>query len=458
MVSIPFPREHGFPSGFSLLVFQEDEGDSIKVSLIVSDGHVGLSNLDLHVGSSQSAVLKDSALLCLFKSNHFVVFDSSSYEHVIYILCTRKHDSSKRATHPVSEMSGSGVMVRESLELLGLEHHAPEAITSTNDGYLKRRKDPVLSGSVSPAQVSRIEMPKSGEPDHGVSVLLRLITTGSGFISPDLVESENGDRPEGSHGTVKMPTSPHGTVKDDKVPTALCGFARGSPLPAMIVGNFAGRFMGFQLNEVAAVVGTTRTTGSHKPMLSTPMNEYFELILGSDPSATVLTGLELPKSWTLEFVKNSVSTLMPAMTTRSLVQISAGSTLAFQIRLEIFIGGRVFHGSARAPVTDTARTTEFSRLCRMGRDAAGLQILQRRSLGRSVSRLAIERSDGKCTVCCVCSEIVYFDQDFDTVLVLADYPRRRNFQFIYCPKPAVVVQAPAALAMGRKLVFPMSKS
>ena len=144
---------------------------------------------------------------------------------------------------------------------------------------------------------------------------------------------------------------------------------------------------------------------------------------------------------------------MLAMTTRALVQISAGQTLAFQIRLEIFIGGRVFHGSARAPVTDTARTTEFSRLCRMGRDAAGLQILQRRSLGPSVSRLAIERSDGKCTVCCVCSEIVYFDQDFVTVLVLADYPRRRN-----CPKPAVVVQAPAALAMGRKLVFPMSKS
>ena len=236
--------------------------------------------------------------------------------------------------------------------------------------------------------------PKSGEPDHGVSVLMGLITTGSGFIYPDPVESDNGNRPEGSHGTVKMPTSPHGTVKDDKVSTALCGFAHGPALPALIMGNFAGRFMGFQLNEVAEVVGTSRKAGCHKPILPTPMNGYFDLILGSDPSATVLTGFELPKSWTLELFNHSDPTMSPAMMTRSLVQISAGSALAPHIRFQIFIGGRVSHGNARAPVNDKARFTEFGRLRRMGRDAAGVQVLQRRSLGRLGSRLAIERSDG----------------------------------------------------------------
>ena len=43
VVSVPFSREHGFSGGFSLPVFQEEEGDSLKISLIESNDHVGLT-------------------------------------------------------------------------------------------------------------------------------------------------------------------------------------------------------------------------------------------------------------------------------------------------------------------------------------------------------------------------------------------------------------------------------
>ena len=106
-----------------------------------------------------------------------------------------------------------------------------------------------------------------------------------------------------------MSTSPHGTVKDGKGPTltigsryvrkeddmqtTLNGFACGSAFLALIVGNFAGRFMGFQLYDVASVVVTTRRAGGHILMLPVPMNGDFGLILGSDPSDAVLTGFVL---------------------------------------------------------------------------------------------------------------------------------------------------------------------
>ena len=43
VVFVPFSREHGFSGGFSLPVFQEEEGDSLKISLIESNNHVGLT-------------------------------------------------------------------------------------------------------------------------------------------------------------------------------------------------------------------------------------------------------------------------------------------------------------------------------------------------------------------------------------------------------------------------------
>ena len=85
----------------------------------------------------------------------------------------------------------------------------------------------------------------------------------------------------------------------------------------------------------------------------------------------------------------------PMTTTGSLVLLSAGSDLALQISLKVFIGVRVYHENARAPVTVTARMTEFNRRRRMDRDAAGVLILQTRRLSLSGSRLAIERSDGR---------------------------------------------------------------
>ena len=90
VVSVPFSREHGFSGGFNLPDFQAEEGDSLKVSLVRSDGLVGLttrgrplqkwvpplslpqkenairSDVDLHVGSSLCTDLKDSALPCCF--------------------------------------------------------------------------------------------------------------------------------------------------------------------------------------------------------------------------------------------------------------------------------------------------------------------------------------------------------------------------------------------------------
>ena len=97
-------------------------------------------------------------------------------------------------------------------EMLGLDHRPPDP------GYRGELSAGTREGdriSMSTLTTGVVMMPTT---TNGVS---RLITTGSEFISPDPVESGNGDRPTGSHGTVKDEMGPHGTVKVDKVPTSV---------------------------------------------------------------------------------------------------------------------------------------------------------------------------------------------------------------------------------------------
>ena len=70
-------------------------------------------------------------------------------------------------------------------------------------GYLKRMQDPVFTGSGIPAQVSRIEMHKSGEPDLSFLVLM-----GSNSRDQDL--SNSGCLNLGPHeGDKATPTRSH---------------------------------------------------------------------------------------------------------------------------------------------------------------------------------------------------------------------------------------------------------
>ena len=100
--------------------------------------------------------------------NHFMVFVPSSYANVFSFFCTRKHDSSKRATLPIFEqqieMARSGVMVRE---LLGLEHLAPDVKSSTQIwvSHTQKRKDD--DGGPFPFNVRDAAITGSGLPKKG---------------------------------------------------------------------------------------------------------------------------------------------------------------------------------------------------------------------------------------------------------------------------------------------------
>ena len=100
--------------------------------------------------------------------------------------------------------------------------------------------------------------------------------------------------------------------------------------------------------------------------MPTRTKRSFGLISGSDFGEGILTIFELPKSWVPESVLHLVPTPTKTSTTVSLVMLSAGSDLAIQIHLKVFIGGRGSYRSARAPVTVTSRMTELGRHRRMG--------------------------------------------------------------------------------------------
>ena len=211
-VSLPFSREHGFSGGLSLPVFQAEEGDSLRVSLVGSENHISL-----------------------------VVFVTKEHVHVRSGGSNLPNHISARNVLPCSDQQdpgfiGAGVPAQANdgdepkywdpylgkTDLVGTEHCASDPIEGLDEGVNGGRSLGSLKGTIALAIAASSEAGVRTESasNAGFSGMLK---AGSEPRGPDPVvgmgKGVKGGRWFGSHVCDKTPTP--GTSRLDSVAIGL---------------------------------------------------------------------------------------------------------------------------------------------------------------------------------------------------------------------------------------------